>query len=227
MKFGLRLITPPAVEPVSLDTAKLHLKVDSDDDDSLILGYISAAREYCEDLTKRAFYDQTWQLTLDTFPYYGGDDSTVPTRQRGSYPLYASYYDQVTIRLPRPSCVSVTSIKYLDLTGTQQTLNPASYYVDTNSEPARIVPAPGTFWPYTQTYLPGAVNVTYVAGSYGDGITVNNIPPKITAAILMLTSHLYENRSTTSQGVAVTNVPLSVLSLLESHRTKSFGFGNN
>ena len=83
------------------------------------------------------------------------------------WPFYSSYWDSITIRLPRPRCVSVTSITYVDLTGTTQTLPTDSYYVDSTSEPARIVPVPGMYWPYTQAYLPGSVQVTFVAGSYG------------------------------------------------------------
>ena len=53
------LITPPAVEPITVADAKLWLKVDNEADDALIEVLISAAREYCEHYCNRAFIRQT------------------------------------------------------------------------------------------------------------------------------------------------------------------------
>ena len=39
----------PMTEPVSLEEAKVHLRVDGHDEDLLIESLISAARSYCED----------------------------------------------------------------------------------------------------------------------------------------------------------------------------------
>ena len=66
--MGLKLITPPAIEPVSLPEIKQHLRIDSDLEDALLLDFITAAREYCESYQNRVFITQTWDLFLDDFP---------------------------------------------------------------------------------------------------------------------------------------------------------------
>jgi len=56
------------VEPITLDEAKLHLKVDSADDNALISALIIAARDLAERETKRVFITQTWHLFRDDSP---------------------------------------------------------------------------------------------------------------------------------------------------------------
>lgn len=56
----------PSIEPITLDEAKLHLKVDSADDNALITALITTARELAERETKRAFITQIWQMFLDS-----------------------------------------------------------------------------------------------------------------------------------------------------------------
>jgi uncharacterized phiE125 gp8 family phage protein len=226
--LNLKLITPPAVEPVTLALAKSHCRIDADDEDALLPIYITAARQAAEKYTKRAFFNQTWQLSLDHFPIFDCS-ATLPTRNRQDWPFYSSYWDGITIRLPRPTCVSVTSITYVDLTGTTQTLPTESYYVDTTSEPARIVPKPGEYWPYTQAYLPGSVQVTFVAGSYGDGVEMNNCPNTVVMAILLLIGAFYENREDASlgQGLNVATLPWGVKALLDTERFDCFSYSGN
>jgi len=119
--------------------------------------------------------------------------------------------------------VSVTSITFTDTSGDPQTLDPSSYTVDINSEPARIVHAPTTFWPYTQSYLPGSVKITYVAGSYGDGTEVNTCPQTVVIAILLMVGHLYEHRHTVSE-LSLKEIPLGVKSLLDTVRFDTFTY---
>lgn len=50
------------VEPVSLEDAKLHIRTvcgDTSEDSAIIQPIITAAREYCENVTGRAFARQT------------------------------------------------------------------------------------------------------------------------------------------------------------------------
>jgi hypothetical protein len=173
MPINVKLITPPIVEPITLAQAKSQLVVDTGftQDDAYITALITAARALCEKLTHRVFFDQTWKLTLDSFPWFDPQQGTLPPATRNNWALYSYFWDAITIFLPRPSCIQVNSITYIDLNGNQQTLPTDSYYVDVTSEPARIVPSPATYWPYTQNYLPGSVQVTYVAGSYSQAQT--------------------------------------------------------
>ena len=217
MQLSLELVTPPVVEPVTLALAKQQLRVDFPDDDALITAYITAARQYCEKSTNRAFYNQTWLRTLDFFPLYGEYTGSRTPSERHTWPYGTWYWNRVTIDLPKPRTVSVMSITYVDGNGITQTLSPSTYSVDTTSVPARITPAQGTFWPIVQNYQPGSVRITYVAGSYGDGVTINTIPETIVMAMLLLVSHWYENRSASSE-IALKSIPMGVDALLSQER---------
>lgn len=168
--MGLNLITAPAVEPVTLTEAKAHLYVTHPDDDTLIAAYIAAARMDAENRLARALVTQTWELTLDAF--------------------------HAVIELPMAPLASVTSIKYLDSAGVEQTLDPASYYADTDSEPGAIVPGYGLVWPATRDQR-NAVRVRYVAGYGADGTFV---PASIRQWILLRIGALYENRESAVAG---------------------------
>ena len=100
-----RLITEPASEPVTLAEAKLHLRVDTVDDDARITELITTARQQAELILKRSLLPQTWEKTLDAFP-------------------------SSDIELLYPSVIAIESIKYQDLSNTQITLSAANYYLD-------------------------------------------------------------------------------------------------
>lgn len=136
---GLVLVTPPAEEPVTLEEAKLHLRLDTTAEDSLISALIVAAREYVEMYTRRQLVTATWELSLDAWP--------------------------LCIRPPKPPLQVVTGITYMDSAETLQTVDPTMYRVDTTREPGRILVATGVSWPAV-VRVPGAIRVTYEAG-YG------------------------------------------------------------
>jgi hypothetical protein len=173
MAHGIRQTVPPAMELVALALAKQHLRLDEGFtlDDTLIGFYISAAREHCERYTNTAFYTQTWQLTLDHFPWPWGYGGTLPTRGRDFVSQLGPYIEGVAIRLPKPRTLAVLSIQYRDATGTLQTLPADSYYTDIFSEPARIIPTPGVAWPIQDLYQPGSIIVTYTAGTFVQTLT--------------------------------------------------------
>ena len=152
----------PTIEPVSLDQAKAQLRVETTftNDDALITGLIVAARQYCEKVMNRAIFNRNMQMTLDNFPF---PDFGSTINSNDNFPLFSRYWSDLAIRLPKPQCVSVANITYMDLTGNTQTLSSASYTTDVNSEPARIVPVPFQYWPWSQNYIPGNIMVTWVS----------------------------------------------------------------
>lgn len=176
-----RLVTPPTVEPVSLDEAKEHLRVLSDDTDAEIESMIVAARQMVESgeswSLERSLITTTWRVVLDRFPK--------------------------CIELPRPPLISVSSITYVDTNGTTQTLSPSLYQVDSHNEPGRIVPAYGQVWPVTRDQI-NAVTVTYTAGY---GATAASVPMGIKQAILLCLGDLESYRQGTITGTIVNVLP--------------------
>lgn len=136
------LITPPAIEPVSLEDAKTHLRVTSEALDTVIEALITAARQYAEEYTKRAFIQQTWRASLDAFP-------------------------SGRIYLPKLPVLSVDSVEYTDGYGAAQSVT--GYLVSKDPVRPYILPAYDTDWPIARDTL-GSVTVTLKAG-YGTAST--------------------------------------------------------
>lgn len=169
------VVTPPAIEPITLAEAKNHCKVDVDltEDDDLITALISAARILCEAELSQTLITTTVDAFLDEWP-----------RDRRGYHLIQD------IRVFKPPLQSVTSITYYDTAGTLQTLDASAYLVSTGF-PGRISLAPLQFAPLIQCGRADAIKIRMVVG-YGDDAT--DIPQNIKAAILLTVGCLYENR---------------------------------
>jgi uncharacterized phiE125 gp8 family phage protein len=159
----LQLITPPTVEPLSLPEAKLHLRVDIDDDDLLIGALASAARDYAEGETRKQMVSARWKQILDSFP--GPSMIGIPYGRPYTLPGHAIY-------LQRAPVIRVVSIQYLDMAGVVQTMPETDYTVDYSSEPVRITPVFGQIWPIPLPQI-GAVWVNFDAG-YAAPITADS-----------------------------------------------------
>jgi uncharacterized phiE125 gp8 family phage protein len=216
MPLSYKEVSAPIVEPVTLAQAKAQCRVDFPDDDNLILGYITAARQMVEKMTNRSIFNRKMRLTLDYFPWPGWQTVT-----GSSHDAYLGwYFRSLSIRLPKPATASVDRISYLNDQQETVIIDPSNYVVDLISEPARISPAPGYTWPYQQNYIPGQVIIDYTSGTYGDGLQVNNCPQTIVMAILLLVAHFYNNREASSETVLKT-IPLGVAELLAGEAFES------
>ena len=166
--YGLTTTVAPGEEPITLAEAKRHLRIDHDDEDTLIAMWIQAAREMVEGYTGRRLVDQTVRVRFDCWPADG------------------------VIRLPVEPVSAVTSVKYYDADGTEQTLSAILYqtWLD-HSPPLVLAAADGTAWPTLQSGKAGAVTVTVTTG-YGDAEVV---PAMAKVAMLEILGSWDENRA--------------------------------
>lgn len=160
----------PTTEPVSLAEAKTFCKVEASitDDDALITGLIQAAREYAEKWTGRALAQRQFVLVMDSHPYYTDTIQSQLAYPPSYYslPRYSTTlwnYSQM-IKLPKSPLKSVDSMRYIDASGNAQTLyQDVNFVVDRISEPGRIFPIPGQFWP-ADLYVANSVEIVFTAG---------------------------------------------------------------
>jgi len=194
--MGLSIATQPTAEPLTVAEAKAHLRVDISDDDTLIGDYISAARQYAEGVTRRAFVEQTWDFTLDRFPVGA-------------------------IRLPIQPVSSVTYVQYVDTAGATQTFTEGTspdvtkYDVFTDGPRTTIVPKYNLTWPDTRDH-PNVVTVRFVAG-------YSTFPEDLKQALKLLVGHQYENREEVIFGFStVQSLPLGVQAYLSQYMMRGF-----
>ena len=147
--MGLVLVTEPTDYPVGLATVKKHLRVEHDDDDTIIEAYIAAETAFAEKFTGRAFAPQTWDYYQDAFP-----DSCDPQE----------------IRLPIARVTDVAGVFYQDTNGDEQTLATSNYDVDLASIPARVSLSATGSWPAVYDG-DNAVRIRFTAGSEDTGVS--------------------------------------------------------
>lgn len=184
----LNLVTPPTTEPVTVEQAVEHVRLDSDDELMLIAGYIQAARDYVETRTRRALMAQTWDLVLDAWP---------------GRCLY----------LPKPPLQSVTSITYVDADGVTGTVDADSYSVAAGS-PGMVLLVGSHTWPSVTLRQAAAVTVRFVAGYASREM----VPAALRQAMLLLVAEMYETRQITIVGTSVSQATMTADRLVDPLR---------
>ena len=190
----LHLSTAPTVEPLTTAEAKDHLRVTTADEDTLIDAYVKAARQAVEVHTRLQLITATWVARWDDW-----SDAEVEVDR---------------ILLPRPPLQSVSSVKYYDNSGTQQTMSADDYDVDTYNFPGSVVLGYEETWPTNRGHV-NDIEITYVAG-YGD--SGSDVPEPIRQALRLLVGHLYENRESVTVDGTPRELPQAVEYLLYPYR---------
>lgn len=185
-----KVITAPTYEPISAADVAEYIRVDDLATDELLLdGMITAARQYLEQYLNRPIATQTLEEAL------------------------TGWKDPIVLD---SSLQSVTSIKYIDLNGAEQTLASNQYLVDTYSEPAQITPAYNVTFPDLYD-VPNNVKVRYVAGyTSGGSPDTNPMPKPLRFAMMLIIGDLYANREAGSDKAYQINP--TVASLLQFYR---------
>lgn len=182
----------PAVSDAEL---KLFAKIDLTDDDALVTALNETAEEYTKDTLERSLVHETFELSLDEFPRSG-----------------------CPIDICRTPLVSVTSIKYTDTDGVEQTLAATEYKVDTKAEPAAIYEAHLKTWPSTRDEV-NSVRVVFVAGF---GAAAADVPNQFKTIIKQLFVHWYEHREP-MKDKTWKEIPEHLNALIDKYRIKTFG----
>ena len=212
--MALRLVTGPAEQPVTLDEARMHLRVSEPDEDSMIKGLIIAATQWAESIIEGAIVTQTFEVILDAFPdartQWRGPPDVSPSANIPLIPLGRITQGHIALRSPLQT---VNSVKYVDPAGILQTMDPAQYVVEQYDGPGFVRPAFGCNWP-SYRRQGNAVIVNFTAG-FGNA---SQVPQAIKQAILLLIGQLYLYREATIN-LSLMEPPFSVHSLLSYYRT--------
>ena len=188
--MGISVVTASTHDPVTLEELKWQARVDGSDDDSLMRLHIKAAVEYCEEFTGLKFVTATYDQTFDTWSN--------------------------ELVLDKPPLSSVTSVKYYDEDGVEQTLSSAVYDAVTNRQPGMVRLAYDQSWP-THRAQDEPITVQFVAG-HGDAA---DVPDSLRLAVLLYASHLHEHREAIAilpPGSIFQELPMALKDLLRQNR---------
>jgi uncharacterized phiE125 gp8 family phage protein len=139
--MAYKITVAATTEPVSLAEARKHLRIEPfgspevHPDDDQIEMFVQAAREWCEQYTRRALAVQTIEVVYDDFP-------------------------ENDMELPLTPTNSITSITYINEAGSQVTVSNSVYSLDDYSKPNWVLLRSNQSWPVTSG---GANNVKITA----------------------------------------------------------------
>ena len=221
MYSNLIILTQSAIPILPLALVKEQIRQDATVNtiEDMIIGvYLASAAKTCESYLKLTLATKQYKLIMDYFP----GSTTVGTGHPGlnySARNIGGLFTMDSFRLPMGPLQTVDNISYNSVRTGMTTVNPSVYAVVPGLI-GRVGSAYGQIFPFTYGWSIGqigSVAITFTSG-YGvpDPVTglLNVMPPNITAAILLLTSHLYKNREASAEG-SMSVIPFGVKELLD------------
>jgi len=181
-------VTNPAIEVVSVEDMKAHMRLNDDTDDRYITDLIQQAREEFEDRTNIALISQTRKLVLDSWnappePWWDG------VREMPVTEIYSGRANSVELAVF--PLISVDTVTVYDEDSNSTAVTIASVFdIDTASVPSRLTLQRGATWPIA-TRANNAVEIVYTVGY---GTSISDVPTPLVRAIKNLVSYFYDNR---------------------------------
>lgn len=193
------IVTPPPVEPVTIEEAFLRLRLDEpaahSSDYDAVGSQIQASREQCEQITRRAFVQQTLRAVRG------------PLREQGARRGWDWYMGRAggawgAIELIRPPLIEIVAVRYFDDQNVQQVVAPTDYRVSCDDLVPKLMFAESFQGP--STYIrDDALQVDYRVGyapkpAGADPVAQPidyraNVPESIKQAILLGVQMLYDD----------------------------------
>lgn len=156
--MDLSVLVQPPVEPITVEQAFVELRLGMPGDDfrehpdyGAVLAKMQAATQHCENLTGRAFVQQTLRLA--------GTPDTLAASARARRCVQ---WSDAGFDLLRQPVQSIVSVSYLDADHVEQTVDAADYYLISGSVPQMFF-AGGYALPALASRR-DALRIDYVAG---------------------------------------------------------------
>jgi uncharacterized phiE125 gp8 family phage protein len=190
--MGLRLITGASLEPLSLADARMQCNITAGDTtfDAELTAYIAAARAKAENYMGAVLMQRTVDQTLDRFPC--ADEADIVVEEP---PAWNSRCKET---LP----LAISSLKYIDESGVEQTLASNLYTLEDSIWPFWVLPAVDTDWPATRSQA-NAVIIRMVKGYDAQ----SKIPGDVRAWLLLTVGFLFAQREAFDSTGKVAEIP--------------------
>lgn len=184
-----RVRTAPTWEPIALADLKLHLRVTTTDEDTLLTALIVVARQLAERYTRLTIPQTAWSVWHDKWP--GGFIGWWDGVREGAMMTERKAF----LELPQPPIQAVSALKIYADDDTATTVDATTYFVSLGSEirRGRLTLRNNAAWPVALRCA-DAIEIQITSGWTGTDATTNSVPGALKTAIKMIAAWLYSNR---------------------------------
>lgn len=196
------VISQSTDEPITVAEAAANLRLDPDGsppvypESSRIQGLITAARIACENDLEVSLVAKTLEISLESW--------------------YRPHCQ--AIELPYGPVRSIESVKYIDSSGNDTTLDADQYRTTIRHRMAVLIPAYGVSWPATRVDV-DSIRIRYLAGYPSTDSPPETVPSTILQAMHLYIAHYFVNREAVDDN-KLAPLPLGAESLLWFYRQR-------